>query len=95
MQQARWKWEKKELPYAKNSGIFKGKDAGFDVTDKIKVYQKDNDKIKEIMEKNAEEINKLLQQALSHFKDFKLTKKIKNAKQTQGSDINIKIKKYK
>ena len=45
------------------------------------------------VKKNAEEIDKLLQQALSHFKDFKLTKKIKNAKQTQGSDINIKIKK--
>ena len=32
------------------------KDAGFDVTDKINVYQKDSDRIKEIMEKNADEI---------------------------------------
>ena len=32
------------------------KDAGFDVTDKINVYQKDSGKIKEIMEKNADEI---------------------------------------
>ena len=32
------------------------KDAGFDVTDKINVYQKDSDKIREIMEKNADEI---------------------------------------
>ena len=30
------------------------KDAGFDVTDSINVYEKDNDKIKAVMEKNAE-----------------------------------------
>jgi len=30
------------------------KDAGFDVTDTINVYEKDNDRIKEVMEKNAE-----------------------------------------
>ena len=32
------------------------KDAGFDVTDTINVYEKDNDKIKEVMEKNAQTI---------------------------------------
>ena len=32
------------------------KDAGFDVTDTINVYEKDNDKIKAVMEKNADTI---------------------------------------
>lgn len=32
------------------------KDAGFDVTDTINIYEKGNDKIKAVMEKNAEEI---------------------------------------
>ena len=66
------------------------KDAGFDVTDKINVYQKNNDEIKVIMEKNASEIK---EEVLGENIIFGETKGFEKAWNINGKETILSVEK--